>query len=84
VGRAIDPEPGDYRLDHSICPGVPCPETVLVARMTGGGYLLVAYPHPGTSGLRGECRLNRSVLNSVLCTLSEDWREECDPITMSA
>jgi hypothetical protein len=45
VGRAIDPEPGDGRLDHSICPGVPCPETVLVARMTGGSYLLMAYPH---------------------------------------
>jgi hypothetical protein len=45
VGRAIDPELGDGRLDRSICPGVPCPETVLVARMTGGGYLLMAYPH---------------------------------------
>lgn len=45
VGRAIDPEPGDGRLDRSICPGVPCPETVLVARMTDGSYLLMAYPH---------------------------------------
>ncbi|HET9258062.1 MAG TPA: hypothetical protein VFO16_23080 [Pseudonocardiaceae bacterium] len=45
MGGAIDPEPGDGRLDYSICPGVPCPGTVLVARMTGGGYLLMAYPH---------------------------------------
>jgi hypothetical protein len=44
VGTAIDQEPDDGRLDHSICPAVPCPETVLVARMTGGSYLLMAYP----------------------------------------
>jgi hypothetical protein len=45
VGKAVNQEPGNSRLDHSICPGVSCPETVLVARMTGGSYLLMAYPH---------------------------------------
>jgi hypothetical protein len=31
-------------IDHSISPGVPCPETVLVARMYDGSYLLMTYP----------------------------------------
>ncbi len=31
-------------IDHSISPDVPCPETVLIARMTDGSYLLMAYP----------------------------------------
>lgn len=31
-------------IDHSISPGVPCPETVLVAVMSDGSYLLVSYP----------------------------------------
>lgn len=44
MGRAIDLEPGDGFLDHNICPGVPCPEIVLIARMIGGSYLLRAYP----------------------------------------
>lgn len=31
-------------ITHSINPGVPCPETVLVAVMIDGSYLLMAYP----------------------------------------
>jgi hypothetical protein len=31
-------------IEHSISPGVPCLETVLVAVMTDGSYLLMAYP----------------------------------------
>ncbi len=31
-------------IDHSIRPGALCPETVLVAVMTDGSYLLMAYP----------------------------------------
>lgn len=31
-------------IKHSINPGVPCPETVLVAAMTDGSYLLMTYP----------------------------------------
>lgn len=31
-------------IEHSIRPGVPCPETVLVAAMTDGSCLLLAYP----------------------------------------
>lgn len=31
-------------IKHSIQPGVPSPETVLVAVMTDGSYLLMAYP----------------------------------------
>lgn len=31
-------------IDHSIRPGVPCPETVLVAVMSDSSYLLVGYP----------------------------------------
>lgn len=44
---ADDSEPGNGRFDHTICPclGVSCPETVLVAHMTGSSYLLMAYPH---------------------------------------
>lgn len=36
--------PASPGLVHSIRPGVPCPETVLVAVMTDGSYLLVGYP----------------------------------------
>ncbi len=31
-------------IGHSIRPDVPCPETVLVAVMNDGSYLLVGYP----------------------------------------
>jgi len=31
-------------LDHSVRPGVPCPESVLVLATNSGGYLLVGYP----------------------------------------
>lgn len=31
-------------FDHCISPGVPCPETVLVAVMTDRSYLLMGYP----------------------------------------
>ena len=34
-------------VNHSISPGVPCPETVLVAVMSDGSYLLVGYPQHG-------------------------------------
>jgi hypothetical protein len=44
-GARREPQPGEGRLDHSICPGCPGLKTVLVARMTGGSYLLAAYPH---------------------------------------
>ena len=45
-----DRDTDDQRLDeiggieHSIRPEVPCPEIVLVAVMTDGSYLLMAYP----------------------------------------
>lgn len=41
-GRRREPQPGDGCPRHTICPGVPCPKTVLVGRMTDGSYLLVA------------------------------------------
>jgi hypothetical protein len=31
-------------IEHSIRPASPCPDTVLVAVMTDGSYLLMAYP----------------------------------------
>ncbi len=31
-------------IEHSIHPGVPCPETVLVAVMMDGSYLLLSHP----------------------------------------
>lgn len=31
-------------IEHSIRPGVSCPETVLVSVMTDGSYLLMGYP----------------------------------------
>jgi hypothetical protein len=31
-------------IAHSISPGAPCPETVLVVLMSNGSYLLVGYP----------------------------------------
>lgn len=37
------PPPGIV-LTRSISPGMPCPETVLVAAMADGSYLLMAYP----------------------------------------
>lgn len=36
---------GQQGIDHSISPGVPCPQTVPLAVMSDGGYLLVGYPH---------------------------------------
>jgi hypothetical protein len=36
---------------NSISPGVPCPENVLVAVMSNGSYLLVAYPQAGPTAL---------------------------------
>ncbi len=34
-------------IDHSISPGVPCPDTVLAVVMSDGSYLLVGYPQNG-------------------------------------
>ena len=31
-------------IEHSVRPVAPCPDTVLVAVMTDGSYLLMAYP----------------------------------------
>lgn len=39
-----DQDQRQHRLERSIRPGVPCPETVLVAVMSDGSYLLVGYP----------------------------------------
>lgn len=36
-----------YGIERSIRPGVPCPETVLVAVLTDGSYVLVGYPQGG-------------------------------------
>jgi hypothetical protein len=38
-------------IEYSISPGVPCPQTVLVAVMTDGSYLVMSYPQgePGPS-----------------------------------
>ncbi|HEY6423943.1 MAG TPA: hypothetical protein VIY28_11980 [Pseudonocardiaceae bacterium] len=44
MGEATDQKSGNGSLDQSVCPGVAWPETVLVARMTGGSYFLMAYP----------------------------------------
>lgn len=47
-GRAREVPPG---INHSISPGVPCPETVLVAVMSNCSYLLVGYPQAGPAAL---------------------------------
>lgn len=44
AGRHGDNHGRAGSLDHSVRPGVPCPETVLVLVTNGGGYLLVGYP----------------------------------------
>lgn len=31
-------------LTHSIRPGIPCPDTVLIVVLSNGSYLLVGYP----------------------------------------
>lgn len=42
-------------INHSLSPGVPCPETVLVVVMSDGSYLLVGYPQHGpTAFVMGE------------------------------
>ena len=38
-------------LTHSISPGVPCSEPILVVLMTTGSYLLVGYPQAGPTAL---------------------------------
>lgn len=40
AGKAAPP----LGVEYSISPDVPCPKTVLVAVMTDGSYLLMAYP----------------------------------------
>ncbi|MGH3717712.1 MAG: hypothetical protein ACRDRI_02530 [Pseudonocardiaceae bacterium] len=53
-GQAVSP----LGIGHSISPGVPCPELVLVGAMTDGSYVLVAHPQctptafvaPGNAG----------------------------------
>lgn len=51
---------------HSISPGEPCPETVLVARMTDGSYLLMAYPQnePAAFVARDDACLLRQALTA--------------------
>jgi hypothetical protein len=66
-----DQKPG---LDHSIRPGVPCPETVLVARMTDGSYLLMAYPQrvPAAFVVKTEADLLRQVLDGAFGSPPDD------------
>lgn len=48
-----------FGIERSIRPGVPCPETVLVAVMSDGSYLLVGYPQgePAAFVVEGEAGL---------------------------
>ncbi len=54
-------------IDHSIRPGVPAPETVLVAAMADGSYLLMAYPHhePAAFVTRDDAGLLREALTAA-------------------
>ena len=63
----MEPQPGDGRLDHTIFPGVPCPETVLVGRMTDGSYLLMAYPQLEPAGfvVRADADLLQEALQAA-------------------
>jgi hypothetical protein len=63
----MEPQPGDGCPRHTICPGVPCPETVLVGRMTDGSYLLVAYPQLGSAAfvLRADADLLQEALQTA-------------------
>ena len=66
MGGAMKPQPGDGCPRHTICPGVPCPETVLVGRMTDGSYLLVAYPQlePAAFVVRADADLLQETLQA--------------------
>jgi hypothetical protein len=68
VGRTRGQEPDNGRLHHNICPGVPCPETVLVVRMTGGSYLLMVYPHqePAAFVVRTDADLLHGALQAAI------------------
>jgi hypothetical protein len=63
----MEPQPGDGRLDHSTCPGMPCPETVLVVRTTDGSYLLVVYPQgePAAFVTRADADLLQEALQAA-------------------
>lgn len=54
-------------ITHSISPGVPCPETVLIAVMSDGSYLLMAYPQrePAASVARDDAGLLRQALTAA-------------------
>lgn len=55
---------------HSISSGLPCPETVLIARMTDGSYLLMAYPRrePATFVTAEDAGSLREALNAAFGT----------------
>ncbi len=57
-----------HAIDHSISPGVSCPETVLVTRMTDGSYLLMSYPHRERAAfvVRDDAGPLRQALHAVL------------------
>ncbi len=54
-------------IKHSIRPGVPAPETVLVAVMTDGSYLLMGYPQrePAAFVARDDAGLLREALTAA-------------------
>lgn len=63
-GTGHDNQEPPPRITHSIRPGVLCPETVLVARMTDGSYLLMAYPQSEPAAFIA--RENADVLRQAL------------------
>jgi hypothetical protein len=67
VGGAMEPQPGDGCPRHTISRGLPCPETVLVGRMTDGSYLLVAYPQlePAAFVVRADADLLQEALQAA-------------------
>ncbi len=63
-------------IDHSIRPGVPCPETVLLAVMSDGSYLLVSYPRgePAAFVAREDTDLLRQALEAAFGSTDEAVR----------
>lgn len=58
-----EPPPG---IDHSISPWVPCPETVLVAPMNDGSYLLMGYAQgEPVAFVKGDAGLPRQELTEA-------------------
>jgi hypothetical protein len=59
--------PPGIGIVHSISPGVPCPETVLVVLINNGSYVLVGYPQGGPAAFvaRDDAGLLREALTAA-------------------